>query len=220
MVVQSDRRRPAPAQTSTAPVVLLKAAAGRVDVVDVPPITFLMVGGEGDPNGSVPYQQALEALYAASYTLKFALKKAEGRDYKVGPLEGLWWAPSAGAVPIAELMEHKDTWAWTMMIAQPDDVTAAQVAGAIEQARRKRPLPALDLLRCERFHEGPAAQTLHIGPYAAERPTIERLHAFIREQGYQLRGKHHEIYLGDPRRAAPERLRTIIRQPIAPAAGG
>jgi hypothetical protein len=196
------------------PAQLLKASAGRVDVVDVPPLTFLMLDGTGNPNTSTAYREAIEALYAASYTLKFALKKAAGRDYRVGPLEGLWWVPGVEQQSFAEMMSHKEDWLWAMMIAQPDDVAAEQVAGAIEQARRKRPLPGLARLRCERFHEGLAAQILHVGPYAAEWPTIERLHAFIREQGYHPRGKHHEIYLGDPRRAAPERLRTIIRQPI------
>ena len=128
------------------------------------------------------------------------------------PLEGLWWADDSQALMTGE----KASWSWTAMIMQPDQITESLVQEAIEVARRKRPLPAADLLRRQRFHEGRAAQILHVGPYSEEGPTIARLHAFIEEQRLRPAGKHHEIYLGDPRRSAPEKLRTIIRQPVSP----
>ena len=176
-----------------------------------------MVDGRGDPNTSEAYHQALEALYGVAYTLKFSLKKADPeRDFKVAPLEGLWWADDA-APTMAELQRDRDGWNWTMMIAVPDAVTAEEVAAAAEAAARKRELPAAPLLRLERFEEGLAAQIMHVGPYAEEAPTIERLHEWAAAQGYELRGRHHEIYLGDPRRTAPERLKTVLRHPVREA---
>ena len=174
---------------------------------------FLMIDGAGNPNTSQEYQQAVEALYAVAYALKFLLKKEQGIDYAVMPLEGLWWAPDMREFSV----EHKETWLWTMLIAQPQEVTAALFERAREQVQRKKSSPALAKLRLEPFQEGLAAQIMHLGPYAAEAPTIARLHAFIREQGYAFDGsrqKHHEIYLSDPRRSAPEKMRTVIRQPM------
>jgi len=183
-------------------------------IVEVPELAFLMIDGRGDPNASEAYQDALQALYGVAYTLKFTLKKAEPeRDFKVAPLEGLWWA-DAERPSLQDLQAERDSWTWTMMIAVPDEVTAAEVAVAAEAAARRRPSPALGLVRLERLAEGLAAQIMHVGPYSAEAPTIERLHAFVAEQGYELRGRHHEIYLGDPRRTAPERLKTVIRHPV------
>ena len=186
-------------------------------IVDVPEIAFLMVDGRGDPNSSEQYEAALQALYGVAYTLKFTLKKAQPeRDFKVAPLEGLWWTD--GEPPsLDELQTDRDAWNWTMMIAVPDAVTAAEVGAAADAAARRRPLPAAGLVRLERFAEGQAAQLMHIGPYAEEAPTIARLHDFVADQGYELRGRHHEIYLGDPRRTAPERLKTVIRHPVKPA---
>jgi hypothetical protein len=184
-----------------------------VTVVEVPTMPFLMIDGAGNPNTSQDYQQAVEALYAVAYALKFLLKKEQGVDYAVMPLEGLWWAPDMREFSV----EHKETWLWTMLIAQPQEVTAALFERAREQVQRKKPSPAQAALRLEEFHEGLAAQIMHLGPYVAEGPTIARLHAFIREQGYAFDGsrqKHHEIYLSDPRRAAPEKMRTVIRQPM------
>jgi hypothetical protein len=181
-------------------------------IVEVPEFTFLMVDGHGDPNVAPGYQQAVEALFAVSYTLKFALKRGPQQlDYRVMPLEGLWWASDMSTFTTGD----KSTWDWTMMIRQPPDVDSALVEDARAAAARKRDLPAADLVRLERFAEGKAAQVMHIGPYSTEGPTIARLHAFIAEQGCELVGKHHEIYLGDPRRAAPEKLRTVLRQPMA-----
>jgi len=183
-------------------------------IVEVPDLAFLMLDGRGDPDSSEAYQAALQALYGAAYTLKFTLKKADpGRDFKVAPLEGLWWTD--GEPPsLDDLQSDRGAWNWTMMIAVPDEVAAAEVAAAADAAARRRPLPAAGLVRLERFDEGLAAQVMHVGPYADEAPTIKRLHAFVEEQGYELRGRHHEIYLGDPRRTAPERLRTVIRHPV------
>jgi hypothetical protein len=190
---------------------------GRCVIVEVPDLAFLMIDGRGDPNTSEAYQQALQALYSAAYTLKFTLKKADPeRDFKVAPLEGLWWADDV-APTMAELQRDRDGWNWTMMIAVPDAVTAEELATAVEAAARKRELPAAPLLRLERFKEGLAAQIMHIGPYAEEAPTIERLHDWVAAQGYELRGRHHEIYLGDPRRTAPERLKTVLRHPVREA---
>jgi hypothetical protein len=182
---------------------------GRPVMVEVPALAFLAIDGAGDPNTTPAYQQALEALFSVSYTLKFAVKKSRGLDFHVSPLESLWWAEGQDL-----LAAPKSSWQWTAMVRQPDEVTAADVAAAIEAAAKKRPLPALPRLRFLRFDEGECAQVMHVGPYSAEGPTIERLHVFIAASGCGLRGKHHEIYLGDPRRAAPEKLKTIVRQPV------
>jgi hypothetical protein len=183
-------------------------------LVEVPEFAFLMVDGRGDPNTSEAYHQALEALYTVAYTLKFSLKKADAeRDFKVAPLEGLWWADEASPTT-AELQRNRDAWNWTMMIAVPDEVTAEEVAAAADAAARKRELPTAALPRLERVEEGLAAQIMHVGPYTEEAPTIELLHDFVAAQGYELRGRHHEVYLGDPRRTAPERLKTVLRHPV------
>ena len=184
---------------------------GRTPVlVDVPELTYLMVDGRGDPNSSVDYQHAIEALFTLSWTMRFALKRAGILDYKVMPLEGLWWTPDMADFSTSA----KSAWHWTALIVQPDVVGAEHLDAARASAREKKDLPALDAVRLERWTEGRSAQVLNIGPYAEEAPTIAGLHAFIEGQGLELRGKHHEIYLGDPRRSAPEKLRTIIRQPV------
>lgn len=184
-------------------------------VVDVPELSFLMVDGRGDPNTATAYREAIVALFAVSYTVRFAIKRMPGGfEYGVMPLEGLWWVEGMAAFPL----EDKSRWSWTAMIMQPELVSEELVREAIAAATAKKQLPAAGELRLERFREGTTAQVLHVGPYSAEQPTIERLHAFITEQGYERAGKHHEIYLGDPRRTAPERLRTVLRQPIRRAA--
>ena len=187
--------------------------AGRAPkLVDVPAFPLLMIDGHGDPNVSAQYAQAIEALYSVSYTLKFALKRGPRQlDYRVMPLEGLWWVPDMTQFSLV----RKSDWDWTMMIRQPDEVDEDLLGDAVRTASAKKDLPALPLLRLERFTEGLAAQIMHIGPYAAEGPTIQQLHTFIAEQGYERAGKHHEIYLGDPRRSAPEKLKTVVRQPVA-----
>ena len=190
-------------------------APGRTPVlVEVPEMAFVMIDGHGDPNTADSYREAIEALYTVSYTVKFALKRGPAEiDFGVMPLEGLWWS----ADPTVFSTGDKAEWSWTAMIMQPEPVTAEIVEEARHQAAAKKSLPALELLRYERFDEGPAAQVMYVGPYKDEGPTIAALHAFIAEQGCTLTGKHHEIYLGDPRRAAPEKLKTVIRQPVARA---
>ncbi len=185
-------------------------------VVDVPPMQFLMIDGHGDPNAAPEYQQAVEALYAVAYKVKFASKQEPGKDYVVPPLEGLWWAEDMASFTT---QQDKSAWDWTMMIMQPAWITPQMVGAAIEQVAQKKgeELPALPKLRLETYHEGPAAQIMYIGPYADEGPTIARMHTFIEQNGYRPAGKHHEIYLSDPRRTAPEKLKTVIRQPIQEA---
>jgi hypothetical protein len=180
-------------------------------LVEVPEFPFLMIDGHGDPNFSAEYAQAVEALFTLSYTLKFALKREpHNLDYRVMPLEGLWWIPEMSQFAEAP----KSAWDWTMMIRQPEEVDERLLEEGVEKAITKKSLPAARVARLERFDEGLAAQIMHVGPYADEAPTIERLHAFIAEHEYARAGKHHEIYLGDPRRAAPDKLKTIIRQPV------
>lgn len=190
---------------------LYNPSAKAVMVVDVPPLNFLMIDGRGDPNTATAYKEAVEALFSLSYTLKFMVKKELGVDYAVMPLEGLWWVEDMSQFSLGD----KSAWQWTAMIMQPEYIVADLVEAARAQVARKKGLPALSRLRLETFHEGQAAQIMHLGPYTAEAPTIEKLHQFISTQGGQCVGKHHEIYLGDPSRTAPENLQTVIRQPFA-----
>jgi len=195
---------------------LYNPSAKEAVVVDVPEMPFLMVDGVGNPNTAQEYQEAVEVLYGVAYALKFLLKKEQAVDYPVMPLEGLWWAQNMRDFSV----DNKEIWQWTMMIMQPEEVTADLFERALAQVKHKKDSPALPKMRLERFHEGLAAQIMHLGSYAAEGPTIARLHAFIREQGYGFDGieqKHHEIYLSDPRRAAPDKMRTVIRQPMTRA---
>lgn len=178
-------------------------------VVDVPEMAFLMIDGAGDPNVSPVYANAVQWLYGVSYALKFA-SKADGRDYGVLPLEGLWWADDMDDF----ISANKAKWKWTMMIAQPDWITPDMLATAIERTKAKLGEPPATL-RLERFAEGLSVQIMHLGPYAAEGPTIARLHSeFLPANGLAENGHHHEIYLSDPRRVAPEKLKTVIRQPV------
>jgi hypothetical protein len=185
------------------------------EFVHVPLFTFLCLDGRGDPNTSPEYAAAVQALYSVSYAAKFAIRKTGGPDFQVSALEGLWSADDLGAFRRAD----KSHWDWTMMIRQPACVTKDLIAEIAEQVAAKKSMPVALDLRLTSFEEGSAAQVLHVGPYASEGPTIARLHEFIHEHGFTFDGhrhRHHEIYLGDPRRSAPERLRTIIRQPYDP----
>ena len=180
-------------------------------MVEVPPMNFIMVDGTGDPNTEASYEAAIEALYSVAYTIKFIVKgRSADLDFVVPPLEGLWWAEDMAAFAESD----KDAWQWTMMVMMPEPVDRELFAQGGETAREKKRLAAIDEVRFEEFAEGLSAQVMHIGPYAEEAPTIERLHAFIAEQGHERRGKHHEIYLSDPRRTKPEKLKTVIRQPV------
>lgn len=180
-------------------------------VVDVPTMRFLMIDGHGDPNVERSYREAVETLYGVAYALKFASKAQLNRDYTVPPLEGLWWAKNMRSFVARE----KDKWDWTMMIMVPDWIGPAMIASTIEAVRKKKQPPALDLLRVEALEEGRAVQVLHIGSYDEEGPVLARMHDhYLPENGWIPTGKHHEIYLGDPRKTAPEKLKTVLRQPV------
>lgn len=190
---------------------LYRPSAKNVVVVDVPAMNFLMIDGAGDPNTTPFFQEATEALFAVSYGLKFIIKKGEQQgDYGVMPLEGLWWTDDMTQFSV----EKKGDWLWTLLMMQPEFVTPELFAEAVEQVKKKKNPAALPLMRFEAFAEGKAAQIMHIGPFSEEGPTIAKVHAFIDENDGQLSGKHHEIYLSDIRRAAPEKWKTVIRQPF------
>ena len=181
------------------------------EVVDVPAMNFLMVDGHGDPNVAQEYKDAVETLFPVAYAIKFLSKNELDRDYVVPPLEGLWWAEDMVAFTTAL---DKSQWDWTMMIMTPDWITPEIYNLGLERAAKKSP-PALDRIRLESYHEGLSVQIMHIGSYEDEGPTLARLHhEFIPENGYQMAGKHREIYLGDPRKVAPEKLKTVLRQPV------
>ena len=189
---------------------LYKPSAKSIVTVEVPALRFLMIDGEGDPSNSASYTEAVEALFSVSYTAKFAVKRgATAVDYAVMPLEGLWWADDFSAFVTGD----RSQWKWTMMIMQPEFATYDVLAEATQQVRTKKKLPAVDRLRLETFTEGLCAQTLHIGPFTEEGPTIQRLHEFI-ESSSNLRGKHHEFYLSDIRRAAPASWKAELREPM------
>jgi len=187
---------------------LYAPSAREFSIVDVPPMNFIMIDGHGNPNTSVEYAESLQALYSVAYTLKFKIKKELAVDYPVMAAEGLWWIDDMREFSLA----RKDDWKWTMMIMQPEIVKPNLFAQAVDEAMKKKGQPALSRLRLECYHEGLATQILYYGSYADEGPTISRLHLFIENSGHVRFGKHHEIYLGDPRRTAPEKLRTVIRQ--------
>ena len=187
----------------------------QVSIVEVPAFNFLMVDGSGNPNTSQAYQDAIAALYGAAYTLKFMIKKGvvagvQPVDYPVMALEGLWWSDDMAEFSMAQ----KESWKWTMVIMMPEFVEKEMVSQALAKAAANKDLPALSRLRFESYAEGMSAQIMHLGPYADEASTMEKLHSFIKDNGYQFNGKHHEVYLSDPRKAAPSRMKTILRQPI------
>lgn len=189
---------------------LYAPSAKRFEIVDVPDMAFVMVDGQGDPNLAADYQTALGWLYAVSYAMKFASKADLQRDYTVPPLEGLWWADDMEAF----VAGNKRDWRWTMMIMVPDWITAGMFCAARDKSARKLGA-APGSLRLERYHEGLSVQIMHIGSYDAEAPTIRRLHTeYLPENGLVPSGHHHEIYLSDPRRVPPARLKTVLRQPV------
>jgi hypothetical protein len=191
---------------------LYRPSAKKVEIVEVPQMNFLMVDGEGDPNTSRSFSEAIETLYPISYTLKFMVKKGKmGVDYGVLPLEALWWADDMSAFTTG----NKDAWKWTLMIMQPEFITREMVKEAMEEVARKKKPVSLPLIRFESFKEGKAAQIMHVGPFSEEGPTIEKVHLFIEDNGSRRIGKHHEIYVSDIRRAAPEKWKTIVRQPMS-----
>lgn len=190
---------------------LYKPSSKNVEMVEVPSMNYLMIDGQGNPNTSIDYKNAVEALFSVSYTLKFMVKKGEWKvDYGVMPLEGLWWVDDMAQFDA----NKKDDWKWTLLMMQPELITKEMVERAIGEVRKKKNPPVLDKIKFESFTEGKAAQIMHIGPFSEEGPNIQKVHEFITINGHKLSGKHHEIYLSDIRRAAPEKWKIIIRQPF------
>ena len=193
---------------------LYQPSPGEFSLIDVPEMNFLMVDGRGDPQASSEYQEATEALYAVAFQLKSTVGKRDPELYSlVPPLEGLWWAEDVEAFTT----DYRDAWLWTAMIVLPDDVSQELFQECVQAAKQKKDLSGLAKMRLERYHEGLSVQILYIGPYTDLGAMVEKLHTFAMEKGYRLRGKHHEIYLNDPLRTAPEKLKTIIRQPVEQA---
>ena len=204
---------------------LYTVGKGTVELVDVPELGFVAIDGGGAP-GDDAFSNALQALYSVSYTAHFAVKKATGEAPRVMALEALWWVEGSDAQAAMERIARgeasmvesdRDQWHWRAMIMQLPPIDEAVIVPAISEAKAKKDNPALDVVRYERWAEGPSAQIMHIGPYSTEQISIVELHKAIASHGSRPRGRHHEIYLGDPRTSAPEKLRTILRQPIEPA---
>ena len=181
-------------------------------LVEVPPLAYLMMDGQGNPNTAPAYQEAVSTLYKLAYAIRFYARDEMGVDFGVMPLEGLWWVAGLSQFSYT----NKDNWYWTMMIMQPEPVTEAVVEAVRPAVAAKHHPPRLPEVRFEVYNEGLSAQIMHHGPYAEEKPTVDRLHAFIQEQGCHPALKHHEIYLSDPNRTAPEKMRTLLRQPVQP----
>ncbi|MEU1965935.1 GyrI-like domain-containing protein [Micromonospora sediminicola] len=192
-----------------------RAQQGRFRLVEVPDLRYLMIDGHGDPNTSPAFTEAIEALYPTAYKLKFASRRGLGRDYVVSPLEGLWWAEDMASFTTAR---QKSQWNWTLMLMVPDWIAPQMVTDAVEQAGAKNPPARLDDVRLETLSEGRCVQTLHVGSFDDEAEVLDRLHhEYVPGNRLRITGKHHEIYLSDFRRVAPDRQRTILRQPVAPA---
>ncbi len=192
-----------------------RAKRGEFEVLRLPQLRYLMIDGSGDPNTAPEYAEALEALYPVAYKLKFASSRQLGRDYVVPPLEGLWWADDMRSFTTGR---DKSRWSWTMMLMVPEWIERPLFETALAQAGQKQPPSRLGDVRLEALSEGLCVQTLHVGPFDDEGPVLDRMHhEFIPQQGLRMTGKHHEIYLSDPRRTAPEKLRTILRQPVVEA---
>ena len=188
-----------------------KASPSKFSVVKLPKFNYLMVDGKGDPNTSHSYLEAIELLYGISYTLKFMSKDELGRDYVVPPLEGLWWAKDLNSFEKRE----KSKWSWTMIIMVPNGITKAFATKAIKTFKEKKPEANISKIRFDSLTEGLSVQILHVGPYDAEGQVLARMHKeFMPENNYVFNGIHHEIYLGDPRKTSPEKLKTILRQPV------
>jgi hypothetical protein len=184
-----------------------------ITIVDVPELQYLTVDGKGDPNTSLDFSDSMQTLYSLAYTIKFAVKKKKpSRDYSVMPSEGLWWMEDMASFTV----ERKNEWLWTLMILQPDFITQNDLDRAVDVLEKKKPNRLLRNVKLVAFNEGKSAQLLYIGSFADEGATIQKLHTHIQEHGYITNGKHHEIYFSDPRKTAPSKLKTIIRQPIRP----
>lgn len=195
---------------------LYNPSAKEVSVIKVPRFNFIMVDGTIPANTPVAeapdYLGALETLYGLAYTIKFMckLRKKDAVDFPVMPLEGLWWTKNSHK---SFAVSHTEDWYFTAMIMQPEPVTKAIFTEARQQLRARKNPVRLDEARFESFVEGLSLQIMHLGPYSTEPATIQRMVAFANENGYIAQGKHHEIYLGDPRRTKPEKLKTVLRHP-------
>ena len=189
---------------------LYTPSAKEISVVKVPKLNFLSINGKGDPNTSQEYKEAIEALFSVAFKIKFTAKKELGKDYAVMPLEGLWWAEDMSKFSL----DNKSSWLWKSLIMQPDFITQKIFQKAVDEVKAKKNLPALGKIKFETLDEGLSAQILYIGPFSEEKATIQRIHDFIQEQGGSPTQKHHEIYLSDPRKTPPAKLKTIIRQPF------
>lgn len=189
-----------------------RATKGVFRVLEVPELRYLMIDGHGDPNTSPAFASAVESLYPLAYALKFASRKALDRDYVVMPLEALWWADDHASFTTAR---DKSAWDWTLMILQPDWIDERMFADAVVKASAKSPSSRFGDVRLDDFAEGLCVQTLHVGSFDDEGPVLARMHEeFLPSNGLRLTGRHHEIYFSDPRKGAPERRRTILRQPV------
>lgn len=189
---------------------LYSPSAKAFSLVEIPPLQYLMIDGHGDPNTSPRFQDALQTLYSISYTLKFALKKSQEIDFTVMGLEGLWWVPDMREFSL----DRKADWDWTLLMLQPEFITPQMIEETARSLTAKGNAPLAAETRLETLEEGLCVQILYIGAYKDEGPVIADMHAFIAEQGFARTGKHHEIYLSDMRRVAPEKNRTILRQPV------
>ncbi len=181
-------------------------------IIKIPKMMFFMIDGTGDPNTSEDYKEIVQLLYNISYTLKMKVIKKEtpSKDYVVPPLEGLWYMPKMEEWS----MDEKDKWEWTMMIRIPDFIKDSQIKKALKILKETKNPSSFSKLRYEQYDEGTCVQIMYLGPYDEEPPTIKKIHQFAEKNGYNLNGHHHEIYLSDPRRVEPERLKTVLRQPI------
>lgn len=181
-----------------------------INIVDVPEMNFLCIDSDVNEGGK-SFEEASETLVRLSYTIKFAIKRSELEiDYISMPLECLWNNNEMKMFNI----DGKNRNRWTLCIMQPDFVTDIVVRDGIERTRKKKESPYLDKVKIKSLKEGLSVQIMHIGPYEEENETIDKIQAYLDVNGYSLNGSYHEIYLGDPRRARPENLKTIIRQPI------
>ncbi|MCB2201032.1 GyrI-like domain-containing protein [bacterium] len=179
-------------------------------ILRVTPSQYLMIDGHGAP-GNDQFSEKMGALYGMAYTIKFGCKE-RGQDFVVCKLEGLWWIDGVEGYDFVG--KSADDWSWRILIRMPDFVTQEDRQTAIETLHKKKKEGPFEDVRFEHFDEGEVVQILHVGPYAEETPTIMRMHAYAEEQGYKLDGLHHEIYLGDPRKTDPAKLKTILRHPV------
>lgn len=188
-----------------------QARRGHVDVIEVSPARYLAMDADGGPNGEA-FEAAIGALYPLAYTIKFASKRELERDYVVPPLEALWWADDMAAFTTAR---NEDEWRSTLLLMVPGWVPGELIEAARGAAAVKIAPGLIDRIRADLIDEGLCAQTLHVGPFADEGPVVEQLHRAVEDAGLEMSGRHHEIYLSDMRRTAPEKLRTILRQPVS-----